>query len=135
LKNRIEELTLLFPKGQSKIRPGQTEKLRQVSILLAALNDTIRESGRRAGVEVLGHTDSDGTDLENAPLSQRRAEAVVGTLQTASLDALDIVARGLGSVMVPGGAAGTTEAEKERNRRVSFRVILPDAAAGGERRQ
>ena len=135
LKNRIEELTVLFPKGQSKILPGQAGTVRQVSVLLNTLNDTIRESGRRAGVEVLGQTDTDGTDLENAPLSQRRAEAVVGMLQTASLDALDFAARGLGSVVVPGGAAGTTEAEKERNRRVSFRVILPDAAAGGGRRQ
>ncbi len=100
-----------------------------------ALNDTIRESGRRAGVEVLGQTDTDGTDLENAPLSQRRAEAVLGTLQTASLDALDFAARGLGSVVVPGGAAGTTEADKERNRRVSFRVISAGCRGGGGRRQ
>ncbi len=126
---------MLFPKGQSKILPGQAETVRQVSVLLKSLNDTIRDSGRRAGVDVLGHTDTDGTDLENAPLSQRRAEAVVGILQTASLEALDFAARGLGSVVVPGSAAGTTEAEKERNRRVSFRVILPDAAAGGRRRQ
>jgi OOP family OmpA-OmpF porin len=135
LKNRIEELTVLFPKGQSKILPDQAGTVRQVSVLLNALNETIRDSGRRAGVEVLGQTDTDGTDLENAPLSQRRAEAVVGILQTASLEALDFAARGLGSVVVPGSAAGTTEAEKERNRRVSFRVILPDAAAGGRRRQ
>ena len=34
LKNRIEELTVLFPKGQSKILPGQAETVRQVSVLL-----------------------------------------------------------------------------------------------------
>jgi outer membrane protein OmpA-like peptidoglycan-associated protein len=128
LKNKIEALTLLFPKGQSRISPGQAPTLRQISVLLNALNETIRENARRATVEILGHTDSDGTDLENGPLSQARADVVLAALPTASLDALDITGRGQGSAVAPGNAAGATEAEKERNRRVSFHVILPDAA-------
>jgi outer membrane protein OmpA-like peptidoglycan-associated protein len=136
LKNRLQEMTLLFPKGQSRIAPGQVRTIRRIDAVLAALNDAVRAGNRRAAVELLGFTDTDGTDLENGPLSQARADAVLATLQTSTLDALDFTARGVGSAASrPAGVtASTTEAEKERNRRVSFRVILPDGAAPGGRR-
>jgi outer membrane protein OmpA-like peptidoglycan-associated protein len=129
LKNKLEQLTLHFPKGQSRLLPGQAQIIGQASALLIALNEIVRASGRRATVELLGHTDSDGTDLENGPLSQARADVVRAALQTSTFDALDVTTRGLGSTLVSGVAAGLTEAEKERNRRVSFHVVLTDAAA------
>jgi outer membrane protein OmpA-like peptidoglycan-associated protein len=134
LKNKIEALALLFPKGQSRMSPGQAQTLGELSTLLRALNETIRETGQRARVELLGYTDSDGTDLENGPLSQRRAAAVLAALETQSFDALELTGRGLGSTLTAGDVAGTTEADKVRNRRVSLRVVLPDAAAPGGRR-
>jgi outer membrane protein OmpA-like peptidoglycan-associated protein len=133
LKEKLEALSLLFPKRQSRILPGQSQTLRRVSAVLTELNATLRESGRKATIELLGHTDSDGTDLENGPLSRARAETVLASLETSTLDALDFTTQGLGSVLPAGVSPGSTEAEKERNRRVSFHVILPEAAPGGRR--
>ena len=62
LKTKLEALTLRFPKGQSTIEPGQVGTIRQIDALLAALNDTLRAVNRQASVELVGQTDSDGTD-------------------------------------------------------------------------
>ena len=64
-----------------------------------------------------------------APSARRGPSVVRAALQTSTFDALDVTTRGLGSTLVSGVAAGLTEAEKERNRRVSFHVVLTDAAA------
>jgi outer membrane protein OmpA-like peptidoglycan-associated protein len=136
LKSKLEGMALLFPKGQSRIAPGQADTIRSIDALLVALNETVRAGNRRAAVEVLGYTDSDGTDLENGPLSQARADAVLATLRTSALDALDFTAKGIGRAasVAAGMMAGTTEEEKRRNRRVSFHVILPAQAAPEGRR-
>jgi OOP family OmpA-OmpF porin len=129
LKSKLEGLTLLFPRGQSAIAPGQNETIRQIGALLARLDYSLAATGRQALVELLGHTDADGTDQENLPLSQARAETALGAIQTAALDALTLRARGVGRTASP--TAPATEAEKVRNRRVSVRVILSDGTAPG----
>jgi outer membrane protein OmpA-like peptidoglycan-associated protein len=131
LKEKLEALTVLFPKGQSTIAPGQIATIRRIDGLLAALNDTLRPANRQATVDLLGQTDRDGTDQANGPLSQARSDAVLKALQVSTLDALTVTARGIGSVA--SDTAGTTESEKERNRRVSMRVILSDGAGPGGR--
>ena len=131
LKTKLEALTLRFPKGQSTIAPGQVGTIRQIDALLAALNDTLRAVNRQASVELVGQTDSDGTDQGNGPLSQARANAVLSALHTPALDALTVTARGIGTAA--SAAAATTEAEKERNRRVSLRVALAEPGDPGGR--
>jgi outer membrane protein OmpA-like peptidoglycan-associated protein len=42
------------------------------------------------------------------------------------LDAIEIAARGVGSTSP--ATSGVSEQDKQQNRRVSFRVFLPDAA-------
>ncbi len=131
LKGKLEAMTLLFQKGQSTIAPGQIETIRLINTLLARLDHALVATGRQALVELLGHTDADGTDQENQPLSQARAGAALDALQTSALDALTFRARGVGKAP----SLTADEAEKVRNRRVSLRVILPDETApGGSRR-
>ena len=132
LKAKLEALTLLFPKGQSTIAPGQIGTVRQIDALLSALNDTLRAVNRQAAVEIVGQTDSDGSDQENGPLSRARANAVLNALHTPALDALTVTAIGIGTP-ASAAAATTTEAEKERNRRVSLRVMLSEAGDPGGR--
>ena len=129
LKERLEAMMLRFAKGQSRLVPGQDADLRAVSGLLAELNTVARSRGARIRVEINGHTDSDGSDAANLPLSQARAEAVAALIGRESVDALELVSRGVGSSMPVPGAAG--ERAKERNRRVSFRVTLPDGVNEG----
>jgi OOP family OmpA-OmpF porin len=129
LASQLESLTIRFPKGRSEIAPAEARTVRDAANLIDDLSDALADGGRRARVEILGHADADGTEVANGPLSQARAERVLQLLGTRPLDSVDLTARGLGSTapLTPGG----TEAEKERNRRVSFRVLLTDRPAAG----
>jgi OOP family OmpA-OmpF porin len=129
LKERIEAAALRFPRGQVRLAPGQEGALRSISDLLTELNEAVRVRGQRARVEIVGHTDSDGTDVANGPLSQARADALLAVLRSPLLDTVDLTTTGVGSTSPL--ARGTAEQDKQQNRRVSFRVILPAAAESG----
>ena len=132
LKERIEASAVLFPRGQAGIAPGQDARLRTIRDLLTELNEAMRARGRRARIELIGHTDSDGTDVSNGPLSQARADAVISLMRTTLLDSLDFVASGVGSAAPV--TNGASEEDKLQNRRVSFRVVLPEPQAPGSGR-
>jgi OOP family OmpA-OmpF porin len=130
-KERLESTNVQFPKGSSRITPGQEQSLNRVGDELRTLNDVARARGQRARVEIVGHTDTDGSDVANEPLSVSRAEAVRALLP-AQLDALDVSIRGVGSAAPLSN--GKSEADMSRNRRVSFRVELAAAAGRGSDR-
>lgn len=133
LKSRIEAASLRFSKGLSRLAPGQETAAGQLLSLATELDEVLRIRGRRAALEIVGHTDSDGSESSNAALSQARAEAIRSLLGQRRLDALDITARGAGSAAPL--VTGEDEAIKERNRRVSFRVRLGEESASRETRR
>jgi outer membrane protein OmpA-like peptidoglycan-associated protein len=98
--------------------------VRSAVAALGELNDLMRARGVRARIDVLGHTDADGSEDENAPLSRRRAEAVYALVPVGRFDALDFDLKALASAEPL--TAGDSEDAKRRNRRVSFRVILQE---------
>jgi outer membrane protein OmpA-like peptidoglycan-associated protein len=71
-------------------------------------------------IEVVGHTDEDGLQEANLPLSETRAESVRRALTAVAPAALELVASGVGSTQP--AIQGRTEADKQQNRRVSIRV-------------
>lgn len=73
-------------------------------------------------IEVEGHTDSEGTDERNQPLSERRAESVVDYLIKSGVSAERIKAVGYGSSRPV--APNDTAANRARNRRIEFAVKL-----------
>ena len=89
----------------------------------------LRARGARASLEIVGHTDADGDERANDPLSRARAGVVGDMIGASRLDAMDVSYTGLGSTspLTP----GTSDADKQRNRRVVFRVTLPDATGPG----
>ena len=68
--------------------------------------------------EVQGHTDNQGSDKINDPLSQQRAEAVVKALEGLGCDAFNLRPVGKGSHEPV--ADNKTEAGRAKNRRVEF---------------
>jgi outer membrane protein OmpA-like peptidoglycan-associated protein len=103
-----------------------------VEALLAELSEILRARGERARVEILGHTDTDGTDLANGPLSQARADWILERIRPPLLDTIEFATRGVGSTEPL--TRDTAEAEKRRNRRASFRVLLPAPSVQGSPR-
>lgn len=120
LAESLGRVALLFPKGEAFLDGGQDPAIADALRSLTALNDLATLRGRTYRVDVVGHADTDGPDDVNSPLSAARAEAVMRILPVDRLVALTFTPVGVG-VAEP-LAAGTTEAEKTQNRRVSFRV-------------
>ncbi|MES2884118.1 MAG: OmpA family protein [Pseudomonadota bacterium] len=73
-------------------------------------------------VEIAGHTDSLGSASYNLKLSQRRAEAVRNYLLAQGIEAARLTARGYGKSELLVNPE-RNEIDKERNRRVMFRVV------------
>jgi OmpA family len=118
---RLEAARLLFVKGTTTPVAGGDEVLaacRQHARSLDALAGT---AGRRFRIEVRGHADADGPPAANVPLSARRAARVRAALQAERLKHIDLTSSGVGSREPL--TRGTSEADKQQNRRVSLHML------------
>lgn len=69
-------------------------------------------------IEIIGHTDSKGTDAYNQALSERRANAVVSYLRDRGISSTRLTAKGMGESDPV--ATNDTEEGRSQNRRVEF---------------
>ena len=96
--------------GKATLKPESMAEIQKVADYMKK-NPTAR-------FEVQGHTDNQGSDKINDPLSQQRAEAVVKALEGLGCDPFNMRAVGKGSHEPV--ADNATEAGRAKNRRVEF---------------
>ena len=101
---------ILFETGKATLKPESMEEIKKVAEYMKA-NPTAR-------FEVQGHTDNQGSDKTNDPLSQQRAEAVVKALEGLGVDGFNLRAVGKGSHEPV--ADNKTAEGRAQNRRVEF---------------
>jgi len=101
---------ILFETGKATLKPESMAEIQKVADYMKK-NPSVR-------FEVQGHTDNQGSDAVNDPLSQQRAEAVVKALEGLGCDGFNLRAAGKGS-HVP-VADNKTEEGRAKNRRVEF---------------
>ena len=101
---------ILFQTAKADLLPESMEEIQKIAQYMKA-NPTAR-------FEVQGHTDNQGSDAVNDPLSQKRAEAVVKALETLGVDVFNLRPVGKGSHEPV--ADNSTEAGRAKNRRVEF---------------
>ena len=101
---------ILFETGKATLKPESMAEIQKVADYMKK-NPTAR-------FEVQGHTDNQGSDTINDPLSQQRAEAVVKALEGLGCDPFNMRAVGKGSHEPV--ADNATEAGRAKNRRVEF---------------
>jgi len=101
---------ILFETGKATLKPESMEEIQKVADYMKK-NPTAR-------FEVQGHTDNQGSDKINDPLSQERAEAVVKALEGMGVDPFNLRPVGKGSHEPV--ADNSTEAGRAQNRRVEF---------------
>ena len=89
--------------------------------LLDEVAATIMAHPELGKIEVAGHTDSDGVDVYNLDLSQRRVNSVVKYLGAKGLDTSRLVAIGYGEARPV--ASNKTKTGKAENRRVEFNIL------------
>jgi len=107
---RIITHGILFDTGKDTIKPESLPTLKKI---LALLND---DPGLKFSIE--GHTDSQGNQGINQPLSEKRAEAVKNWLAGKSIDSSRLTNKGFGDT-VPIDSNKTPEG-RANNRRVEF---------------
>jgi outer membrane protein OmpA-like peptidoglycan-associated protein len=101
---------ILFETGKATLKPESMAEIQKVAEYMKK-NPTVR-------FEVQGHTDNQGSDKVNDPLSQQRAEAVVKALEGLGCDGFNLRAVGKGSHEPV--ADNKTEEGRAKNRRVEF---------------
>jgi outer membrane protein OmpA-like peptidoglycan-associated protein len=101
---------ILFKTGKADLLPESMEEIQKVADYM--------KKNPRARFEVQGHTDNQGSDAINDPLSQKRAEAVVKALADLGVDDFNLKAVGKGSHEPV--ADNKTEEGRAKNRRVEF---------------
>ncbi len=102
-----------FDTDRAEIRPAVYEVLNSVTLVLKEYNKTI--------IEVMGHTDSTGSDAYNQSLSERRAASVGGYLVAQGIDSRRVLTQGFGK-RFPIASNDTAEG-RQQNRRVELRLV------------
>jgi outer membrane protein OmpA-like peptidoglycan-associated protein len=101
---------ILFDTGKATLKQESMIEIMKVADYMKK-NPNVR-------FEVQGHTDNQGSDKINDPLSQQRAEAIVKALERLGVDGFNLRAVGKGSHEPV--ADNKTEAGRAKNRRVEF---------------
>jgi len=117
----IESRPVLFVRGSVEIADNSTS-IASVLADVQQLNALAAASGRRFEVDIVGHTDAEGADDANVPLSLARARIVADAIRAESVPALTLAVRGVGSAEP--ADAGQSETSNQLNRRVDLRVRM-----------
>jgi OOP family OmpA-OmpF porin len=102
------------------LRAGQASQLGDIAALINELGLLAASTNRTFRIDVIGHTDADGSLDSNLPLSVTRATQAIAALGLQPSASLTISPSGVGSDDPI--VAGVSEDDKQRNRRVAFRV-------------
>ena len=101
---------ILFETGKATLKQESMTEIQRVAEYM--------KKNPSARFEVQGHTDNQGSDKINDPLSQQRAEAVVKALEGLGVDGFNLRAVGKGSHEPV--ADNKTDEGRAKNRRVEF---------------
>jgi outer membrane protein OmpA-like peptidoglycan-associated protein len=104
---------ITFAVDSSTVQPSFQTTLDKVASTLTQYEKTY--------VDVMGHTDSTGSDAYNQALSERRASAVAGYLTSRGVQSARLATRGYGESQPK--ASNLDEAGRAANRRVEIRVV------------
>jgi OOP family OmpA-OmpF porin len=116
---RIEARVIRFVAGGAQLVAGQEEELQ-------ALIADLQKISRTAQVEIIGHTDTEGSESTNQRLSEARASRILSMLAAKGIDKTILSARGVASGEPV--RAEASEADKQFNRSVSFKVLFNEAS-------
>jgi OOP family OmpA-OmpF porin len=108
--------------------PGSTEIEADALATIDRVAEALREC-QTVRMEIGGHTDSQGSEGMNERLSQERADAVLAAIMARRVLTSNLTAKGYGEARPI--ADNGTEDGREANRRIEFRLILPEETPEG----
>ncbi|MEM7670581.1 MAG: OmpA family protein [Pseudomonadota bacterium] len=113
-----ETRKITFAPSSSDIEDDAQETIDKIAEILRDCQGT--------EIEIGGHTDSQGREIMNEQLSQARADAVLNAVMARRILVSNLSARGYGESQPI--ADNETEAGRELNRRIEFRLLTEDTA-------
>jgi outer membrane protein OmpA-like peptidoglycan-associated protein len=108
---------ILFAFGKATIEPASQNLLDEIAFV-------INDHPQIEYLEVAGHADTVGSDAVNAQLTRARAQAVLDALGKRGVDKRRMHAQGYGDHCPV--EKGDSEATREKNRRVEFKIMRID---------
>lgn len=115
--------------GKISFEPGSATVAGGSSVVLDHIA-TILERCGPVRLEIQGHTDSQGREGMNQTLSQARAQSILNELRARRIRTSAFIATGYGESQPI--ASNDSEDGREANRRIEFRLILPETSSEGE---
>jgi len=122
----VAQIGEVLQSGKINFEPGSAT----IDASALAIMDGIAEILKKCGdipLEIQGYTDSQGREVMNEALSQSRAESVLNELRARRVLTGTFTAKGYGEENPI--ADNKTEAGREANRRIEFKLIRPDTVA------
>lgn len=105
--------SITFATDSAQIRPEFNSTLNEVAATLQRYPQSY--------IDVVGHTDSTGSDQYNQALSERRAQSVANYLRSRGVTPARVAAYGMGETQPV--ATNATAEGRQANRRVEVRII------------
>lgn len=124
----VAEIEKILAGEKITFAPGSTDVEGAAIRVVDRIADVLRTCPD-ARIEIGGHTDSQGREEMNLELSQRRADAVLTALMARRILIANLTAKGYGESRPI--ADNGTEAGREANRRIEFRLVGTEDDAGG----
>lgn len=119
----VDRANAVMATAEIGFEPSRAEIAGDPAPTMKALLGALNECGVFR-LEVGGHTDAQGSEGSNLALSRQRAEAVLQAMSAAGVDTANMTAAGYGESRPL--ASNETEAGREANRRIEFRLLAPE---------
>ena len=117
----LKSTIFTFPIGVAEIEPEQEAKFESAAELINSLLGKVAPLSQPLMVEVIGHTDTSGTEGLNMSLSQQRAEYATRKLVEAGVARRNLVPRGVGTAEPVRNRDATGDDRLERS--VTLRLV------------
>lgn len=118
----VARIDAIQREGKITFDPGSVQINDRAGAVLDRIAEVLPEC-RHVRMEIAGHTDSQGREQMNLNLSQSRADAVLNGLLARNVLVSNLVAQGYGQNQPI--ASNATDAGREQNRRIEFRLLSP----------
>ncbi|MCI0666014.1 MAG: OmpA family protein, partial [Acidobacteria bacterium] len=129
---QIEQHVIRFVMGTTQLVPGQNQELSNLISETQKFIFLAPTVSRRARIQIVGHTDSEGGEDINMRLSQERASRMLSLMASRAIQRDLMTAIGVGTREPL--RAESSEPERQFNRSASFKVSLIDQPQEGDRR-
>ena len=124
LSEKVEGGFFFFDKVAAKIKPGQEYRVEALANDIKEMDRLAQIFDKDIQIEIVGHTDSTGTDERNLQISKERAEELFSLLVSSGNRQEIFIVRGAGSKEPL--REELSEEDRNFNRSVSFSVTIRD---------